>query len=81
MSFSYLLDQRDIIFEVVGSFVMQKVFTQFATIFYCPDVASMVVESNIIILSHFSLCIVVFRFCILSYKLPMLNDTLICGIS
>ena len=77
--FSYLFDGRygDILFEVVSLSIMQKVFPQFSTIYSFPNVALMVVESNV----AFSLCTVDCIFCILSRKLPMLNDSLVCGIS
>ena len=47
--FSYLFNQRygDIVFEVVSSSIMQKVFAQFAAIYRISNVASMVVESNV----------------------------------
>ena len=49
MFFSNQFDQRygDILFEVVGSSIMQKVFAQFATIYRISNVASMVLESNV----------------------------------
>ena len=78
MFFSYLFNQRygDILFEVVGSSIMQKVFAQFATNHEISNVASMLVESNV------AFCRTVdCRFFILSRKLPILNEGLVCGIS